>query len=247
MRPTFGPGTWDQVDVPLLKGYLRARSAKTQGNREMALLSLIWNWARGEGYTTLVWPAAGMERSGWKNKEKPRRMRVRDEIWNAIRYEGDQVLHDCMDLASATGMRLTDCITVLMPRTDILHLEASKTGKEAEWDLSLSATLPDLLARRRALGADHLMLLSTPDGRPVNLKMLRYRWDTARERAAVKASLADDGQSVAAIRALFLRDGRKRAAQKSGSLEEASDLLQHDDKRLTERHYGAVRKLKPVA
>lgn len=246
IRPVFGPATWDQVDLPTLKGYLRARTAKTQGNREMSLLSLIWNWSRTEGFTTLPWPAAGMERSRWKNAETPRRMKVADEVWDAIRAEGDQVLKDCMDLGATTAMRLTDCTTVLLPRGDVLHLEASKTGKEAEWDLNLSATLPELIARRRALQADHLMLLSTPAGEPVNLRMLRYRWDTAREHAAVKAGLANDEEMVAAIRAMWLRDARKRAAQKSGSLEEAADLLQHSDKRLTERHYGAVRKLKPV-
>jgi len=247
LRPPFGPATWDQVDLPILKSYLRARTAKTQANREMALLSIIWNWARGEGMTTLPWPAAGMEKSKWKNAEKARKIKVLDEVWEAIRYEGNQTLQDCMDLGAATGMRLTDCTEVLLPKGDILHLEASKTGKEAEWDMSLSATLPDLLRRRRALGADHLMLLSTPQGKPVKLRPLGYQWDKARARAAVKASIANDDDLVSKIRALYLRDARKRAAQKSESLEAASQLLQHGDLRTTERHYGGVRKLKPVA
>lgn len=247
LRPPFGPATWDQVDLPILKGYLRARTAKTQANREMALLSIIWNWARLQGMTTLPWPAAGMEKSKWKNTEQPRKIKVLDEMWEAIRFEGNQTLQDCMDLGAATGMRLTDCAEVLMPKGDILHLEASKTGKEAEWDMSLSATLPDLLRRRRALGADHLMLLSTPQGKPVELRKLGYQWDKARKRAAVKASIANDDDLVRKIRALYLRDARKRAAQKSESLEAASQLLQHSDTRLTERHYGGVRKLKPVA
>lgn len=247
LRPPFGPATWDQVDLPTLKAYLRARTAKTQANREMALLSIIWNWARGEGMTTLPWPAAGMEKAKWKNTEKARKIKVLDEVWEAIRHEGDQELRDCMDLAAATGMRLTDCTEVLLPKGDILHLEASKTGKEAEWDMSLSATLPDLLRRRRALGADHLMLLSTAKGKPVKLRSLGYRWDKARARAAVKASIANDDEMVRKIRALYLRDARKRAAQKSESLEAASQLLQHGDLRTTERHYGGVRKLKPVA
>ncbi|SFE19711.1 integrase [Paracidovorax konjaci] len=246
IRPVFGPSTWDQVTLPILKAYLRKRTAKTQGNREMALLSLIWNWARVEGYTALPWPAHGMERSKWKNKEKPRKMKVPDHLYAAIYSQGDQVLRDCMDLGSATGMRLTDCITVLMPRGDVLHLEASKTGKEAEWDLSLSHTLPGLLQRRRATPANHLMLLSTPDGKPVNFTKLRYRWDIARDQAVVVAGLANDDELVRAIKALYLRDMRKRAAQKSESLDAASELLQHADKRITERHYGGVRKLKPV-
>jgi hypothetical protein len=246
LRPAFGEGTWDAIDLPALKIYLRHRTAATQANREMALLSIIWNWARGEGFTSLPWPASGMERSRWKNTEKPRRVKVLDEIYEAIYVEGDQALKDCMDVASATGMRLTDCIKVLLPRGDVLRLEASKTGKEAEWDLSLSQVFPDLLARRRALGADHLMLLSAEDGRPLNLSMLRWRWDNARSRAAVKAGLANDDELVRGIRGLFLRDMRKRAAQKSVSLEAAAELLQHDSKRTTEKHYGGVRKLRPV-
>ena len=246
LRPVFGPATWDQVDLPTLKGYLRKRTAKTQGNREIALLSVVWNWARGEGYTTLQWPAAGMERSKWKNPEKPRKMRVLDEVYSAIYEEADQHIKDCMDLGSATGMRLKDCITVLMPRGDILRLEASKTGKEAEWDLSLSEVLPGLLARRRAMGADHLMLLSNEDGKPLTQGALRWGWDKARMQARIKASLAGDEELYAAIKKLYLRDMRKRAAQKAGSLEEAQQLLQHDDKRLTERHYGGVRRLKPT-
>lgn len=246
MRPAFAGATWDQVDMPTIKAYLKKRTAKTQGNREMALLSVIWNWARGEGLVSLPWPAAGMERSRWKNKESARKMKVQDAVYSAIYTEAAQHIKDCMDLGSVTGMRLTDCITVLMPRAQILTLEASKTGKEAEWDLNLSAILPGLVERRKALGAPHMMLLSLPNGRPVTQSALRYGWDTARAIAAQKAEERGEEELAAAIRALYLRDMRKRAAQKAGSLEEAAELLQHSDKRTTERHYGGVRKLKPT-
>ena len=245
MRPAFSEATWDQVDMPTIKAYLKARTAKTQGNREMALLSVIWNWARGEGLVSLPWPASGMERSRWKNKEKPRRMKVPDAVYSAIYEEAAQHIKDCMDLGSVTGMRLTDCIAVLMPRGAVLELEASKTGKEAEWELNLSAVLPGLVERRKALGAPHLMLLSLSNGRPVTPSALRYGWDTARAIAAQKADERGEVELAAAIRALYLRDMRKRAAQKAGSLEDAADLLQHSDKRTTERHYGGVRRLKP--
>ena len=90
------------------------------------------------------------------------------------------------------------------------------------------------------------MLLSTADGKPVSAQALRYGWDKARELAAKLAESHEDTELAEAIRALYLRDMRKRAAQKAGSLEEASQLLQHSDKRLTERHYGGVRKLRPT-
>lgn len=237
LRPVFGQATWDQVDLPALKAYLRARTAKTQGNREMALLSIIWNWARGEGMTALPWPAAGMERSRWKNRENPREFEVTPELFAAVYAEADQVLRDCMDIASATGMRLTDARQVLLPAGDLLRLKASKTGKKADFDLSLSQVLPELVERRRHVKASHLMLLSTPDGRPVSQRMLRDRWDEARERAAVKAGLANDDELMRGIRAMYLRDMRKMASDLAGTDEEAAALLQHSNVNLTRKHY----------
>lgn len=90
-------------------------------------------------------------------------------------------------------------------------------------------------------------MICSGDGRPVTQTALRYGWDAARNIAAQKAEERSDQDLADAIRALYLRDMRKRAAQKAGSLEEAAELLQHSDKRLTERHYGGVRKLKPTA
>lgn len=247
LRPVFGPATWDQVDLPTLKGYLRKRTAKTQGNREMALLSIIWNWARGEGLTNQPWPAAGMERSRWKNKEAAREFEVTQDLFAAVYAEADQVLRDCMDIASATAMRLTDVRTVLLPAGDILRLKASKTGKKADFDLSLSGVLPDLVERRRSLKADHLMLLSTPNGRPVSARMLRERWDEAREAAAKRAEKAEEEDFAEKLRAMYLRDMRKMASDLAGSDKEAADLLQHGDVNLTRRHYRtAGAKLKPV-
>jgi hypothetical protein len=94
--------------------------------------------------------------------------------------------------------------------------------------------LASLVERRRALKADHLMLLSTPTGRPVSATMLRDRYEAARERAGEKAQEAGQEAFAAAIRAMYLRDMRKRAADLSDA---PSELLQHGDKRTTERHY----------
>lgn len=247
LRPVFGEATWDQVDLPALKAYLRARTAKTQGNREMALLSIIWNWARGEGMTSLPWPAAGMERSRWKNRENPREFEVTPELFAAVYAEADQVLRDCMDIASATGMRLTDARQVLLPAGDLLRLKASKTGKKADFDLSLSQVLPELVERRRQIKASHLMLLSTPTGRPVSARMLRERWDDARAAAAKKADEAGDDRLAALIRAMYLRDMRKLASDLAADEAEAAKLLQHSSVDLTRRHYRtAGARLKPV-
>lgn len=36
---------WDEVDLPGLRLYLDKRTAKTQGNREMSLLRIVWGKA----------------------------------------------------------------------------------------------------------------------------------------------------------------------------------------------------------
>lgn len=244
IKPVFGPATWDSVTMRHLTGYLKQRTAKTQGNRELAVLSIVWNYARKVGMTSLPWPAAGMERSKWKNKEKPRRFAVTDDLFAAVYEHADQVLRDCMDLATATAMRLTDCRTILLPLDGVLRLTSAKTGKAADFELALSDVLPGLVARRRALKADHLMLLSTPSGRPLSARMLRDRWDEAREKAAADPK---NGAIKDAIEAMYLRDMRKRGADLAGSLAEASKLLQHDSEALTAAHYRTQpTKLRPV-
>lgn len=243
LRPVFGPARWVEVTFPLLKQYLRKRSGKTRANRELAVLSVIWNWARGEGLTELTWPAHGMERARWKNPEQAREFDVTDALFAAVYAKADQVLRDCMDIATATAMRLTDCRTVVMPPDGILHVKASKTGKRAAFDVTLSEVLPGLIERRKAYRASHLMLLSTPTGRPVTQRMLRDRWDAARAAAVddpANVKIADD------LRRMWLRDMRKRAADLAESLQAAAELLQHPDQRTTAKHYRQkVAVLKP--
>ncbi len=242
IKPVFGPATWDQVEFVTLKNYLKARTAKTQGNRELAVLSIVWNYARGEGLTKLPWPAAGMERSKWKNKEAPRTVEVTDVLFAAIYSQASQLLRSTMDLASATGLRLTDCRTVQIPPGDVLRVRASKTGKIAEFSLSESPVLARLVSTRRQISTTHLMLLSTTTGRPVSARMLRDCWDEAREKAAkAHPELADD------IRAMYLRDMRKYASDFPETDEEAARLLQHSSVALTKKHYRTKpTKLRPV-
>jgi len=247
IRPAFGRSTWEAITFPHLKQYLKKRSAKTIGNREMSLLSIIWNYARGEGLTTLPWPAAGMERSGWKNKEHARRFEVTDSLFDAVYEKADQILKDCMDIATATGMRLTDVRTIAMPATGRLRFQANKTDKPAYFTVSRSPVLSAILTRREAAKATHTMFLSTPTGKPVTYAMLRDRWDTARKSAAKKADDEGKTELAASIRAMFLRDMRKRASDMAETLEQASELLQHSSVAVTRKHYRTkVSELKAV-
>jgi hypothetical protein len=230
--------TWDVVKMRHLVAYLETRKGKTQANREISLFQVIWNFARIKGLTELPWPAAGMERSKWKNPERAREVEVTDAMFEAIHAQGDQILRDAMDIASATGMRVKDVRTIPLPPGDELRLKASKTGKKTDFTISLSAVLPDVIQRRRAnKKALHLKLLAAPGGREVSYRMLCDRFAEAREKAALKALKDDQRDLATAIRAMVLRDCRKYAADLAGSAEDAQKLLQHGNVATTLRHY----------
>lgn len=249
LRKVFSRATWDATKLRHLVQYLELRTGKVQANRDLALLSIIWHQAQLWGMTELNWPAHGLKRAKWKNPEGSREFEVTPELFQAVYEQAPQFIRDTMDLASATGMRLQDCIKVVLPADNILHLKAGKTGKKADFDLSLSEVLPALVERRRSYDAAHLMLISTPDGFPVHLKDLRREWDKARAAAAKKArDGTKEGEALAQrIEAMWLRDMRKLAADLADDSAEASKLLQHSSVALTDKHYRTrAAKLKPV-
>lgn len=237
-KPRFGIAGWAGVKMKHLVQYLDMRKGKTQANRELSLFQVIWNYARIRGLTELPWPAAGMERSKWKNEEYAREIEVTDQMFAAVQAEGDQVLRDAMDIASATGMRLTDVRTIPLPHGDLLRLKASKTRKKADFEVPLSQVLPDLIARRRAnKKAEHLMLLAGPMRRPISERMLTDRFATARAVAADKARAAGDLDLAQAIGAMICRDCRKYAADLAETAGAAQELLQHGSVATTMKHY----------
>lgn len=240
LEPVFGQAAWHEITLPALRQYLDLRKAKTQGNREISVLSIVWGKARLWGMTSLPWPAAGVK--DWKNPEPPREFEVTDALFSAVYEHADRILRDCMDIATATGMRLTDARTVRMPVDGRLRFKAGKTGKWAYFDVSQSPVLSALVERRSAMQADCVMLLTTDTGRQVSKTMLRDRWDLARDRAAAAyPALAEQ------IQAMYLRDMRKRASDLAASDDDAAELLQHSDKRITLKHYRArATKLKAV-
>jgi hypothetical protein len=245
IEPVFGSMCWDQVSLPILREYLDRRSAKTQGNREMSLFSIVWGKAILWGMTRLPWPASGIK--NWKNTESAREFEVTDQLFDAVYEEADDVLRACMDIASATGMRLTDVRTVRMPSNGKLRFSASKTKKAAEFEVEQSPVLSTLVAKRQAMKAHCVMLLCTKEGRQVSAGMLRDRYDEARDKAAAKALKAGDKDLTQAIQSMYLRDMRKRAADLAGDVSEASKLLQHSSTKLTETHYRTkATKLKAV-
>ena len=238
IEPVFGQAGWHEVTVPVLLQYLDGRSKKTSANRELSVLAVIWGKAVRWGMTEKVWPAAGL--SKWKNPEVKRNLDITEEQFNAIYQHADRLLRDSMDIASATALRVTDVRTILMPKDGILRFKASKTEKEAEFLVSQSPVLSRIVARREAMKAYSVMLLCTDSGKQVSERMLLNRWNKAKKLAVAEhPNLGLEG--------LYNRDMRKVAANLAETLEDASKLLQHSDKKTTaDFYFNRPTKLKAV-
>lgn len=235
MRPVFGPATWDSVKVSTIAEYLRKRSAKTQANREKALLSVIWGKAREWELTALPFPAYKMRLS---NPERAQDVEVTQAAFDAVYRHAPQHLKDAMDVASATGLRVRDIVALRLAPvgSDSLRFTASKTGKQGAFDLAQSPVLHALVRKRREAKAPHLFLL-TNGNRQVTERMLTDAWARARAKALPECP---------EVEGLLLRHLRKYAAQLAGSLPEAQALLQHGSAATTARHYRPSEKLRPV-
>jgi integrase len=97
-----------------------------------------------------------------------------------------------------------------------------------------------LIEQRRSRGVRSPYLIVTEDGRQVTKPMLRLRFDDARDRAIATAREKGDGILAASIRQFQFRDIRPKAASEILDLGDASRLLGHTDKRITETVYRRV-------
>jgi len=240
LKPVFGNAGWHEVTLPVLRQYLDGRAQKVSANRELSVLSAIWQKAILWGMTEKLWPANGVK--NWKNKEVARQVEVTDELFNAVYKHADRLLRDSMDIATATGMRITDVRTILMPTNGAIRLNASKTGKVAEFMVADSPVLSAIVERRDAMKAHCVMLLCTDTGRQATERMLLNRWNNAKKKAATENPALKD-----ALNGLYNRDMRSRAADLSADLDSAAKLLQHSSKKITADHYrNKPEKLKAV-
>jgi hypothetical protein len=235
MRPVFGPATWDSVRVSTIEDYLEKRSAKVQANREKAVLSVVWGYARRWDMTALPFPAFKMN---LKNTEEAAEVDWTDRMFAAMYVHAEPFLRDAMDLMSATAWRVRDALKCQITdvRDGVLHFRASKTKKRGHFTIEESLVLQQLIKQRLAIKAPHFKML-TRGNREVSERMLTDAWARARAKA-----LPDCPE----VQGLLLRYVRKYSGQLAGSLQEAQQLLQHGSAATTARHYRGSEKLRPV-
>lgn len=217
--------------------------AKDEGsvraNREKALFSHIWNFARGAGLTSKANPCAGIK--GYK--ETGRDVYIEDEIYRLVHDVAEEPLKDAMDLAYLIGQRPADVLK--LTRADVregaLLVKQGKTGAKVR--IAIEGELAALLERIGNRKVTGLKLINMPDGTPMTKPMLRHALDRARAVAS-----GDRPELKARIWEFQFRDLRAKAATDKDEAEggaAAQELLGHTTPTMT-RQYVRHRKGKLV-
>lgn len=254
LRAVFDSAPIDGITPQHIAQYRDKRSAKVRANREISLLSHIFNCAREWGYTAKENPTRGVR----KNKEQPRAFYADKAVWDAVLKHAKVELRDAMDLAYLTGQRPADVLR--MSETDIrngaLEVKQGKTQKYLRILLDRNdgtrTELGVLLDRIRARPSrvKNLRLVATPTGQPLNKGTLRIRFDAARTAAAKEAEEQGTSEMLALaerIREFQFRDIRPKAASEIDDVAEASELLGHTQQQITRKVYLRVGKtVKPT-
>ncbi|ROO00539.1 integrase [Pseudomonas moraviensis] len=242
LRNAFESAPIDAITPQVIAQYRDARTAKVRANREIALLSTMFTFAREWGLTEKANPCFGLRR----NKEAPRDFYAGDIIWNAVYEQAGQDLKDAMDLAYLTGQRPADALKAAA--TDLNHgflmVGQGKTEKrlrirlyDADNENDLCIFINGLLDRRAQAGTKTSILITNQVGLRMSYNMLRNRWDEAREKAAMKAVTDGDIELACNIRKFQFRDIRPKAAGDIQDISHASSLLGHSNEEMTKRVY----------
>lgn len=199
-----------------------------RANRELALFSHIFNYAREMGLTAASNPSSGVR----KTRETGRDVYIEDDVYKAVYAAADQPLRDAMDLAYLTGQRPAD--TLALDQSDIkngvLEIQQGKTGKRLRITIEgeLEAVIHRIQLRKRGLSLVSTRLIINEKGQRLGPDALRSRFDKARELAGVPKSKFQ-------FRDLRAKAGTDKA-DSAGDIRQAQRQLGHTSVTMTE-HY----------
>lgn len=243
LRPTFDVAPIDSITPANIAGYRDARTAKVRANREIALLSHVFNMAREWGLTERENPCQGVR----KNKEVPRDYYANAVVWDAVYGMAGPELKEAMDLAYLTGQRPAD---VIIMRSDDIEgdyflVTQGKTGQKLRilmrtesGENSLGKLVREITERNAKHPSKYLLI--NKHGKRMTKGMLRLRWDKAREKARQNALDQGDPTLAAKIGGFQFRDIRPKAASEIIDIGDASLLLGHSKQEITKRVYRRI-------
>lgn len=243
LRAVFDSAPIDAITPHDIARYRDARTAKVRANREVTLLSHVFNMAREWGYMAGENPCRGVR----KNKEKPRDFYADKAVWEAVYALACVELRDAMDINYLTGQRPGDVLR--MKDADIregaLHVRQGKTNKFLRIMLEtngVKSELSKVIARiqSRPGRAQGSFLVALSNGAQVKHHHLRIRFDTARAAAAKAAEEGNKQDLARRLKQFQFRDIRAKSASEISDIKAASELLGHSENDITDRVYRRI-------
>lgn len=237
LRKVFEDAPIDEVTPYIIAQYRDARTAKVRANREMAVLSIIYNLAIEWGIAKNN-PVTGVR----KNKENPRDYYADDEVFLAVHKHAPQELQDAMMIAYFTGQRPADAIKIRLSNIteDHLFIGQNKRGHKLRIKLNneqgrtgLGMLIDDILKRKN----DDSPYLITIKDRGMTYSMRRYRFENARIDAVNEALANNDEELANRIKEFQFKDLRPKAASDMNDITLASKLLGHTKEAITRKVY----------
>ncbi|WP_338910757.1 tyrosine-type recombinase/integrase [Mycetohabitans rhizoxinica] len=218
----------------------KGNEGQVRANREKALFSHIWNFARERGLTAKPNPCAGVR----SFRETGRDTYVDDETYQAVWIEADEPTRHAMELAYLTGQRPADVLKLTWAdvRDGAVWLRQNKTSQRLRIAVEgqLAALIERLKVRPEKCGkVQSLALVCNERGAALSAMALRFRFQNAREAAAKKARDQERHELVAAIKAFQFRDLRAKAGtdkEESAGMAAAKDQLGHANEQMTRRY-----------
>lgn len=224
------PAPLEEIQPQHVRQYLRERGqkAKVRANREKALLSHIWNFARESGYTSLANPCAGIK----GHKETGRAVYIEDDVFARVYEHASIPVQDAMDIAYLTGQRVADALKIDERdiRDGVINVKQNKTDAKRRIEIGpeLARVMDRISARKALLTVRSTKLIVSTDGQAFTAGMLRYGFDEAREKAGIPK------------KEFQMRDLRAKAgtdkAEDSGDILKARDQLGHTTVTMTEQY-----------
>jgi integrase len=224
------------VPIPPKVGHVRA-------NREKALFSHIWNYAREQGFTKLPNPCLGIK--GFR--EEGRDAYVDDDLLARVMQHAGKPLQFALRLAHLTGQRPGDVLRMSEADIagDVLRVRQGKTKMKLRIVVEgeLKALLEEILAYKTSCTPTSkvrvLALLVNEKGERLTAGMLRNRFDDAREAAGIDKALFQ------------FRDLRAKAATETDDetgTRGAQALLGHTTESMTANYirHKSGKKVKPL-
>lgn len=234
LRGVFGPMLPEDIEPHHAYTYFEKRTAKTAAKRELEVLShcltKLVEWGRLRAN-----PMLGQVRLSLQSK--PQDYVTDDQVISLLLIQGPKtgglsVVQAYVRLKLLTGLRRTDMLRLRVSdiREDGLSVLTSKTGKPLLIEITpeLRRELDNCKSVRPVISP---YLFCTRDGAPyIKEDASADGWESLWQRAMAKVTAA--GGEKFKERAL-----RNKAGSDAETLEHASALLAHADKRTTNRFY----------